>query len=114
MERIVAVFHIGALAMLLLTTKFRQVASGETVSPLIQNNQIHGAVCCGILFVTSSFWLLHYASEKRSDRTIASLAFVVAPLTIALSLFCIYGAKSKGVWLALALTLPLFAALVFS
>jgi O-antigen ligase len=111
MERIVAAFHIGALLMLVLTTKFREVVSGETVRPLIQNNQIHGAVCCGILFVTSCFWLLHYVTEKRSDRTMVTISFLVAPPVIALSLFCIYGAKSKGVWLALALTLPLLAIL---
>ncbi|KAA0697232.1 O-antigen ligase domain-containing protein [Neorhizobium sp. P12A] len=112
MERIIAAFHIGGLLMLLLTTKFSEVASGETVRPLIQNNQIHGAVCCGILFVTSCFWLLHYVTEKRSDRTMATISFLVAPPVMALSLFCIYGAKSKGVWLALGLTLPLLAILV--
>lgn len=112
MERIIVAFHIAALAMLVLTTKFHAVASGETVRPLIQNNQIHGAVCCGLLIVTSCFWLLHYATETRSDRRIAGISFLVAPLVIALSLFCIYGAKSKGVWLALALTLPLLAILV--
>ena len=112
MERVVAAFFVTALGVLLATTRFRDIARGETVVPLIQNNQIHGAVCCGILFVGACFWLLHYAMERGSDRRLLALSGFVAPAVMLLSLFCIYGSKSKGVWLAMVLTLPFVAVLV--
>lgn len=112
MERIIAAFFVAALVMLLATTRFQDIVRGETARPLIQHNQIHGAVCCGLLFVGACFWLLHYRTEKNPDRRLLALSGFVAPAVMLLSLFCIYGAKSKGVWLAMALTLPLVAALV--
>jgi O-antigen ligase len=112
MEPIIASFFVIALFMLLVTTHFRAVAAGETVRPLIQNNQIHGAVCCGMVFVGAGFWSFHYLTDMRSDRRIARLSYCVAPAIMLLSLFCIYGAKSKGVWLALAMTLPVVIILV--
>lgn len=111
MERIVAAFFVLALAMLAFTTRFHEILLGETVRPLIQNNQIHGAVCCGILLIGACFWLLHYATTPGADRRIARLSQVVAPLVMTLSLIAIYGAKSKGVWLAFGITLPVLAVL---
>jgi hypothetical protein len=94
MKWTIAWFFVTALAMLLSTTRFRAVAAGETVRPLIQNNQLHGAVCCGMLFIGACFWLIHYAGEIHTDCRIARLSYWVAPMVMLL--FCIYGAKSKG------------------
>jgi O-antigen ligase len=105
-ERIVAVFFGIALAMLATTTKFALIFAGETATPLIMNNQIHGAVACGLVMLSAYFWLLHYLSEGSAKPAFRRFAFVVAPLVIILCLIAIYGAKSKGVWLALSLTLP--------
>ncbi|MET0746804.1 MAG: O-antigen ligase family protein, partial [Rhizobium sp.] len=107
LERTVAAFFCVALAMLAVTTKFGPIIAGETAKPLIMNNQIHGAVACGLILLSAYFWLLHYLSNPTARPAMRRLAFVVAPLVILLCLIAVYGAKSKGVWLALSLTLPI-------
>ncbi len=111
MEKIIAAFFVVALIMLGVTVSLTigTIATGVAVRPLIMNNQIHGAVACGLIFVTSTFWLLHYLTTPTADRRFARIAFVVSPLILSLCVIAIYGAKSKGVWLAMAFTLPVLA-----
>lgn len=106
-ERTVAAFFGVALVMLAATTKFLPIFAGETVKPLIMNNQIHGAVACGLILLSAYFWLLNYLSDRTAKPMLRQFCFIVAPLVMILCLIAIYGAKSKGVWLALGLTLPI-------
>lgn len=108
MEKIIAVFFAAALVMLAVTICLHagEIESGVPVRPLIMNNQIHGAVACGLIAVAATFWLLHYVTSVQSNRQFARFAYVVSPLVFLLCLVAIYGAKSKGVWLAMAITLP--------
>jgi len=105
-QQIVATYFGVALAMLVFTTHYRAVIDGETVRPLIQHNQIHGAVCCGVILIMAIFWLIHCRTSASASNRMRSYATVVAPLIGLLCLFCIYGAKSKGVWLALVCCAP--------
>ncbi|CAN7479507.1 O-antigen ligase family protein [Rhizobium rhizogenes] len=114
MEKIVAAYFAAALTMLIATQHFSEVFAGETVKPLIMNNQIHGAVACGLIVIFTLFWLLHYLTDKSSDRRIARSAYIVSPFIVGLCFIAIYGAKSKGVWLALGITLPLLALVALS
>lgn len=107
MERLITIHFILALAVLLFTTRFGAIFNGETVRPLIQHNQIHGAVCCGILMIGSILWMLHYRTGERSSPWMAASASIICPLIVAVCLVAVYGAKSKGVWLSLGLTFPL-------
>ncbi|OEC99707.1 O-antigen ligase family protein [Rhizobium sp. YK2] len=109
MEKIVAAYFAVVLIMLVATQHLREVFAGETIRPLIMNNQIHGAVACGMIVIFTLFWLLHYLTDKSSDRRIARFAYVASPFIFALCFIAIYGAKSKGVWLALGITLPVLA-----
>ena len=108
-EKIISAYFALALVMLLATTDFGSVLAGETVSPLIHHNPIHGAVGCGFLVVGAFYWLLHCLGKRATHARMASFALAVAPPVIALALFGIYGAKSKGVWLSMAVVLPLMA-----
>lgn len=89
------------------------ITTGVAVSPLIMNNQIHGAVACGLIFaVTTTFWLLHHVTTPNADPRFARLAQMIAPIILVLCLIATYaGAKSKGVWLAMAFTLPVIVVL---
>ncbi|NRP87793.1 hypothetical protein GFPCMMHI_03713 [Ensifer adhaerens] len=107
LERLVAVYFGIALIVLLLSLRLSAILEGETVIPLIQHNQIHGAVCCGVILIGAIFWLLHYLTENTCNRTIKIYASVVSPCICALCLLGIYGAKSKGVWLSLLPVLPI-------
>lgn len=114
LERLIAVYFGLALAILLWSTRFEAIAAGSTVIPLIQHNQIHGAVCCGMLFIGAIFWLLYYLTEGADKRAMRLYASIVSPLICLLCLIGIYGAKSKGVWLSLLPTLPIIALLTLS
>ena len=106
-EKIIAAYFGAAFVILLAKTPFSRIFAGDTVIPLIQHNQIHGAVCCGMIFIGAIFWLLHYLSEKGANRVLRLYATVLSPLICVLCLLGIYGSKSKGVWLSLIVVLPL-------
>ena len=104
---IIASFFAVALVMLIATTDYREIADGLTSVPLIHNNQIHGAVGCGFMLVGAFYWFTHYSVRGLGSSSIARFCAVAAPLIMLLCLFNIYGAKSKGVWLALLVVLPI-------
>ena len=109
LERLIAVYFGLAFVVLLWGTQIDAIAAGKTVIPLIQHNQIHGAVCCGMIFIGAVFWLLYYLTEGANRRTMRLYASVLSPLICLLCLIGIYGAKSKGVWLSLLPVLPILA-----
>lgn len=111
MEKIIVAFFLICLATLAATVAIDipQIIGGDAVRPLIMHNQIHGAVACGLIFVSATFWLLHYLTSPMRNPVIARVAYIVSPIIMVLCLVAIYGAKSKGVWLALGITLPLLA-----
>ena len=106
MQRVIAAYFGVTLATLLFTTRYQAIINGETARPLIQHNQIHGAVCCGVIMIAAVFWFIHCRTCPTVSRRLRAYAGVVAPLVGALCLLCIYGAKSKGVWLALGCSAP--------
>jgi O-antigen ligase len=109
LEKLIAVYFGLALLVLLWSLHVDEIAAGKTIIPLIQHNQIHGAVCCGMIFVGAVFWLLYYLTEGADRRTMRLYASVFSPLICLLCLLGIYGAKSKGVWLSLVPVLPILA-----
>lgn len=88
---------------LLLTLDVSALVHGERFSPLYHHNPIHAAVGCGLLFISSVYWLA-FAAETAILKTIGGK--VLAATAIATAVLClvgIFGAKSKGVWLAFSL-----------
>ncbi|TCL72733.1 O-antigen ligase family protein [Rhizobium sp. BK251] len=106
LRTMVAVFFTVAMIALVATAPYAAILSGTRGMPLIMHNSIHGAVACGMLLIGALFWLFHNLTSEDASSSIARLSKVVAPLVMAMSLVCIYGAQSKGVWLALLLTSP--------
>jgi O-antigen ligase len=105
--RIIAAYFVIVLVFLLATTNYGHILAGEPVTPLIQKNRIHGAVACGLILISAFFWMMHYTLRRHEAPRLAQLALSTAPVIIVLCLLNIYGSKSKGVWLAIVLCLPL-------
>lgn len=112
-EKMLAAFFGIALVFLLVTTQYAAILAGEAITPLIQHNRIHGAVACGLMMIGAFFWLRYYLRSGARSQ-FARFAVFVAPLLMTLCLFNIYGAKSKGVWLAVAAVLPILALFVLN
>ncbi len=106
-SRILAGYFVVALVFLLVLTDYRGILSGEPITPLIQNNRIHGAVACGFMLIGAFFWLMHNLCRHTWSDWRLRLSAVCAPPIMLLALLNIYGSKSKGVWMAVAISLPL-------
>ena len=114
-EKMLTAFFLLALGFLLATAHWFQIVAGQAVSPLIHNNQIHGSVASGMIMIGALYWYYHYAERGFRNSVHGRIALVAAPIIVVLCLIAIFGAKSKGVWLALAVTLPVAAlVLLFS
>jgi O-antigen ligase len=59
-----------------------------------------------LILIAATFWILHYTLSNKQSKLYRPYAVVVGPMVIVLCLIGIYGAKSKGVWLALGCTFP--------
>ncbi|MHB0954011.1 MAG: O-antigen ligase family protein [Allorhizobium sp.] len=105
-EPVLAVFFAVALLLLLVTTQYGLVIAGERASPLFHNNPIHGSIGSGMVMIGAFYWFMYYAEKGHLRSWLSRWAMVAAPLVIALCLFNIYGAKSKGVWLAVSFAVP--------
>lgn len=97
---ILLAFFCGALVLLAASTPFSAIVAGEYISPAFHHNSIHGAVGCGFIFIGAFYWAVHQWEIGSSARTKA-IVLAIAVAVIGLAIFNIYGAKSKGVWLAL-------------
>lgn len=105
----ISIFFIMTLMCLLVTTQYRTIITGVNVTPLLHKNQIHGAVACGFLTIGAFYWLMYWISRGINASWMGKVACAISPLIQILCLFNIFGSKSKGVWLAMALAIPLMA-----
>lgn len=106
-SRILAGYFVLALIFLLILTDYRGILSGEPVTPMIQHNRIHGAVACGFMLIGAFFWMMHNLCHHAWSDWRLRLSVTCTPPIVLLSLLNIFGSKSKGVWMAMAITLPL-------
>ncbi len=111
-EKLLLFFFSVAALSLAVSQHWFIISSGQPVSPLFHNNQIHGAVACGLILIGAFYWFLHYAERGVRSSPFGLAAAALTPVIIALCLISILGSQSKGVWLALLGTLPLAAILI--
>ncbi|RDJ05699.1 O-antigen ligase family protein [Rhizobium grahamii] len=110
---ILLAFFCCALIFLIVSTPYSVLLAGERISPGFNHNSIHGAVGCGFLFIGAFYWALHQWETGSSTRT-KSIVSAIALAVIGIAIFNVYGAKSKGVWIALLPAVALmFASTLF-
>lgn len=109
----ISLFMAMALAALIVSTDYSGILAGERTFPLFHNNPIHSAIGCGLIVIGAFYWMLEASETGRLAGWKRPAILVAGSLTIALGLFNIYGAKSKGVWLALIFTVVVMAATSF-
>ncbi|WP_385965008.1 O-antigen ligase family protein [Tianweitania populi] len=103
-------FMLISLVMLGVTIDLHHVFDGERTPFLFQNNTIHASVAAGLITICALAYAENAYRNRANQRPLEqALRLALALAVIALCLLGIYGAKSKGVWLALALSLPIQA-----
>ncbi|MCJ8519271.1 O-antigen ligase [Pseudorhizobium tarimense] len=97
-----------ALVALLATLDASTAMEGQRAAPLFHHNPIHAGVGSAMLFISSVAWLLHAAETGRLATRAKWSSLILGIATAIFSLLGLLFAQSKGVWLALALTVALW------
>ncbi|MBB4064472.1 O-antigen ligase family protein [Gellertiella hungarica] len=113
-EQVLLAFFVLAALFLAASQHWWVIASGNPVIPLYHNNQIHGAVACGLIMIGAFYWFLHYAARGIRSSPYGLAAAALTPVIVLLCLISILGSQSKGVWLALLGTVPVAAILILA
>ena len=109
-------FILLSLVIVAATLNPLLALTGTRAPFLIHHNPIHSAVAGGFLVLAAIAFALDCLRQWRRGwrlrRTILGLA--LAAILVALTLVGILGAQSKGVWIALAFTLPVMGLMVIA
>lgn len=79
---------------------------------LLQNNPIHASVGAGFIALLAVPYLIHVIRRPGLDRVKRAALMALASATFLVALLAIYNLWSKGVWLAMAVSLPLLAIII--
>ncbi|MCK5931183.1 MAG: O-antigen ligase family protein [Fulvimarina manganoxydans] len=109
-------FILISLVMVVATLHPLLAMSGLRAPFLIHHNPIHSAVAGGFIVLAAIAFALDCLRQWRRGwrlrRTILGLA--LAGILVSLTIIGILGAQSKGVWIALALALPIMGIMVIA
>ncbi len=97
-----AILFIGlSLVTIATTVEWMTLFDGEFHPFLYMNNTIHSSIAGGLIILAAVNVAL-YAHANIADRKRCWLIEAIAYLTIVTGFVGLYGAKSKGVWVAIA------------
>ena len=101
LPRLVVVFMALSLAMTAITVDWLTAFDGEFHPFLYMNNTIHSSVAGGLI-ILAAVNVAFYAHANIAARKRRWFIEAIAYLTIVIGFIGLYGAKSKGVWVAIA------------
>lgn len=109
MLRLLALFMAASLASLLATIDFIGVATraAPRITFLMHENLIHASIGAGFVAIAASLAAQHFAGARGAGFPLRRTAVAVSLAVLGLCLFGVFGAASRGVWFALAASLPL-------
>jgi len=81
---------------------------------LLHNNPIHASVAAGFIALCAIPFALHVANRGDLKPSIRVLLEVLAGITFVVALLVIYNLWSKGVWLAMTVSLPVLTATILA
>ena len=110
---IATVFMVLSLAALTLGIDYWP-GSDERALTLLQNNPIHASVGAGIIALCAVPYLVHVLKRPGLEGVKRLALIILAGSTFLVALMAVYSLWSKGVWLALAIALPLLALLIIA
>lgn len=109
LTKFLMLFMAISLAGLAFTIPFHTIVENPAARTffLAHNNVIHASVGGGFIALAAVFLGIHLDRRPALTRRQRAIGLAACTLAILLCLIGIWGAKSKGVWLALVLSLPL-------
>lgn len=111
---IVSFFSISIVA-LVISTDYSSIAAGVRATTFAHNNTIHAANAAGFLFIFAMCFAFHNLFANYLLNRTKIVAVCTSIILCVIAMVNVIELTSKGVWLALATTLPLmFICFVFS
>ena len=108
--RLVVAFMVISLAALVYETDFHNIFLGVRAETKLHNNTIHSANVSGIMMICAVAFANYLLHARDIDVKIRNVLLVAAAGVVTLAGLNVFGLQSKGVWLALIVSLPpLFA-----
>ena len=101
LPKLVVAFMVVSLVMLATTVDWLTAFDGEFHPFLHMNNTIHSSVGAGLI-ILAAVNVAFYAYASIGDRKTRWMVEAAAYLCVAIGFVGLYGAKSKGVWIAIA------------
>lgn len=105
-------FIFISLFVLFGWSDFDNIAKGKHAVTFLQNNTIHASVSFGFILICSIFFGIKLHSSNYKSKVVYLFWLFVVTLISSLSLLDIYSLQSKGVWLALVVTMILLSVLI--
>ncbi|WP_157928881.1 O-antigen ligase family protein [Pararhizobium haloflavum] len=112
MAAIAMLFVAVSLLLLVASVDPLVAVSGERAAFLYHNNPIHAATGGGFIALAAICFGLYAATGRELSRPQRLLGALAGAATAVLALIGVFGAQSKGVWIAVATALPVMGALV--
>ena len=84
----------------------------ERAITLLHNNPIHAAIGSGFIALCAISFGIHVLRRETLDARLRLVLSLLSVATFLTALVAIYSLHSKGVWLAMAVALPVFVVLV--
>ncbi len=106
LRALTGVFLLVSLVTLAASLDLHAILAGQRADVLFHSNTIHASIGGGLIVLAMSALLLYAFEARREPAGLRIAVALLAGLTIVLALLGILGARSKGVWLALGVSLP--------
>ncbi|QPC94115.1 O-antigen ligase family protein [Mesorhizobium sp. INR15] len=112
--RLVLWFMVLSLVFLAADTGHPGVLHGIRPVPWLFNNPIHASLAAGFIFLCTLQFMVYTAQRADLGNATRSLHWALSATVLLFALANIIALQSKGVWLALALTLLLLAVMALA
>ena len=107
-------FMILSLVFLAADTGYSDILHGIRPQPRLFNNPIHASVAAGFIFLCALQFMANTVQRKDLNNATRTWHWALSAAVLLFALVNIIALRSKGVWLALALVLPLLAVMMLA
>jgi len=109
---VVCAFVLTSFLMTLFSFDLSAIVEAHRADVVLQNNPIHAAVAQGMIVLCMLPFTTYLLRSEDMRRDLRDGLIVISIATLLIGLANIYALQSKGVWLALAIALPLELVLI--
>ena len=109
---VVCTFVLTSFLMTLLSFDLSAIIEAHRADVVLQDNPIHAAVAQGMIVLCMLPFTSYLLRNEEMRRDLRDGLIVISIATLLIGLANIYALQSKGVWLALAIALPVELVLI--